>query len=155
MIYFIRSAGGGPIKIGTTVRLSVRLKQLSEEFGTDLRLLGVMDGGYEKEQTIHKRFGHLRLGFSAVNERFRPAVELLRYIADNAHRWDGSDDAPPLKPDIILVYKADHQSSVEFKTWLNELADHVGAPVTITIDMALKEFAAKRKFRNMPKRLVR
>ena len=57
--------------------------------------------------------------------------------------------------EIILVYKADPQTSAEVKLWLEELAAHVGAPVTVTVDMALKSFAAIHKFRPMPKRLAR
>lgn len=55
----------------------------------------------------------------------------------------------------IVAYKADVQASGPVKEWLEGLAAHVGAPVTITMDMALKEFAERRGFRPMPKRLVR
>lgn len=63
----------------------------------------------------------------------------------------------PKRPgqDIILVYKADNRVSAEFKAWLEELAAKVKAPVTVVMDMALNEFAEKRKFREMPKRLIR
>jgi hypothetical protein len=39
--------------------------------------------------------------------------------------------------------------------WLAGLADHVGAPVTVTIDMALKAFAEARDYKPMPRRRVR
>ena len=42
---------------------------------------------------------------------------------------------------IILVCKADPQTATTMKEWLAGLADHVGAPVTVTVDMALKAFA--------------
>lgn len=64
-------------------------------------------------------------------------------------------EKPKPRQEIILVYKADTQAAGPFKEWLEGLADAVGAPVTVTLDMALKEFAAARKFRAMPKRLVR
>ena len=57
--------------------------------------------------------------------------------------------------EIILVYKADPQTAGAYKEWLAAFAAHVGAPVTITLDMALKEMAASRKFKAPPKRLGR
>jgi hypothetical protein len=59
------------------------------------------------------------------------------------------------RQEIILVYKADPQTAGPFKEWLEGLAEHVGAPVTITLDMALKAFAESRKYKPMPKRLAR
>lgn len=49
MIYFLRATDGGPIKIGTTVRLTRRLKQLAAEFGPDVEVLAVAEGSYEEE----------------------------------------------------------------------------------------------------------
>jgi hypothetical protein len=56
---------------------------------------------------------------------------------------------------IILVYKADRQTATAIKEWLAGLADHVGAPVTVTVDMALKAFAEARGYTPMPRRRVR
>jgi hypothetical protein len=57
--------------------------------------------------------------------------------------------------DIILVYKADPQTAAAIKQWLAGLADHVGAPVTVTLDMALKAFAEAHNYAPMPRRRVR
>jgi hypothetical protein len=59
------------------------------------------------------------------------------------------------KQGIILVYTADIRAAAAMKGWLAGLADHVGAPVTVTLDMALKAFAEARGFRPMPRRRVR
>ena len=59
------------------------------------------------------------------------------------------------KQGIILVYKADVQTAPAMKDWLAGLADHVGAPVTVTLDMALKAFAEAHGFKPMPRRRVR
>ncbi len=56
---------------------------------------------------------------------------------------------------VILVYKADVQTATAIKEWLAGLADHVGAPVTVTIDMALKAFAEVHGYKPMPRRRVR
>jgi hypothetical protein len=57
--------------------------------------------------------------------------------------------------EIIIVYKADKRVSSDFKAWLEGLADKVKAPVTVLLDMALNEFAEKRKYKAMPARLYR
>lgn len=72
-----------------------------------------------------------------------------------AGRRSEAIEAKPKSQVPILVYKADPQTADPFKEWLIGLAEHVGAPVTITVDMALKHFAEARKFRPMPKRLAR
>jgi hypothetical protein len=59
------------------------------------------------------------------------------------------------KQDIILVYKADPQTAAAIKQWLSGLADHVGAPVTVTLDMALKAYAEAHHYPPMPRRRVR
>lgn len=57
MIYFILALdGSNHIKIGTTIRLTERLKQLTLLTKTELRVLGVMNGGYAEEQALHDKF---------------------------------------------------------------------------------------------------
>lgn len=86
MIYFIRAATGeGAIKIGTTIRLSQRLKQLEKEHGVPLRVLGVMDGSYADESALHARF--VRTG--EAREWFQANPELTDFIAAEARPWDG------------------------------------------------------------------
>lgn len=92
MIYFVRLGSRGPVKIGTTIRLSVRLAQLRHEHGPDLRVLAVGDGSFPEEKALHRRFGHLRRG----GEWFEPGRDLLRYIAEEGRRWDGADEVPPV-----------------------------------------------------------
>jgi hypothetical protein len=55
------------------------------------------------------------------------------------------------KQNTIIVYKGPEEVSV----WLRALAESVGLPMTNTLDLALREFAEKRKFRPMPKRQAR
>jgi hypothetical protein len=55
----------------------------------------------------------------------------------------------------IVVYKADVATAADVKKWLSGLADHVGAPVTTVIDMALKAFAEAHGYEPMPRRRVR
>jgi hypothetical protein len=57
--------------------------------------------------------------------------------------------------ETLLVYKADVQAAEAMKEWLSGLADHIGAPVTVTIDMALKAFAEAHGYKPMPRRRVR
>lgn len=40
----------------------------------------------------------------------------------------------------------------EWKTWLDLLAEDVGAPLTVTIELALREMAERRKLPKAPRR---
>lgn len=99
MIYFLEAPDSGRIKIGTTVRLSVRLKQLCKEYGQDLRVLAVADGTFDSEKALHRRFEHLRV----VNEWFEPGDDLLGFIVSDGQLWDGSDEIPLFDPETMPV----------------------------------------------------
>jgi hypothetical protein len=92
VIYFIRKPDG-PIKIGTTIRLSERLQQLALEYGEGLEVLGVAEGSFEVERGLHSRFRHLRL----VGEWFEPGDDLIGFIVSDGRPWDGSDEKPVVK----------------------------------------------------------
>lgn len=94
MIYFIRSRTGR-IKIGTTIRLSQRLKQLAAEHGQGLEVLAVIDGSHEAERCLHGRFAHLR----SVGEWFEPGDDLLGFIVSDGRPWDGTDE---VKPGVVI-----------------------------------------------------
>jgi hypothetical protein len=106
VIYFIQGASGGPIKIGTTIRLSQRIKQLEKKEGIALQILGVMDGSYADEAALHERF--IRM----AGEWFHPTPELLDLITTEARAWDGTDEVPlsslgvPVKIDTEVVTEA-------------------------------------------------
>jgi hypothetical protein len=87
-VYFIQALDGGPIKIGHTTRLSIRLKQIAKEFGKRFWVLGVIDGARDAEKALHERFAHLRIG----GEWFKPASDLHECIAKEAKSWDGTDE---------------------------------------------------------------
>jgi hypothetical protein len=88
MIYFAQSPAGGPIKIGQSIQLSVRLAQLICEHGP-LIVLAVLDGDHPEEHALHQRFAPFRLN----GEWFLPDVALLDYIGQHGRSWDGTNDA--------------------------------------------------------------
>jgi hypothetical protein len=77
VIYFAQATDGGPVKIGYTEDLEVRLHRLELHYGKPLALLATMPGDHSTEVEIHRRFGHLRLGRT---EQFQPAAELMEFI---------------------------------------------------------------------------
>jgi hypothetical protein len=89
VIYFAQAPTGGPIKIGQTIRLSLRLAQLLAEHGS-LVVLAVLDGSFPEENALHRRFSSLR----QQGEWFRPDEDLLDFIRQNGRPWDGKDEAP-------------------------------------------------------------
>jgi hypothetical protein len=105
VIYFIRDAAGSRIKIGTTIRLSERLKQLTCESGDELEVLAVLSGSYEEESRLHQQFAHLR----TVGEWFEPGDDLIGFIVSNGKPWDGMDEMSgrkSIKFDQALARKA-------------------------------------------------
>lgn len=107
MVYFI-SAGkleGGPIKIGTTKNLSVRIKQINrddsflDDIGCqgELFVLGIVDGSLIEEKALHRRFEDLRI----TGEWFRAGSDLVEYIRSHARDWCESEDIPG--PDVRRV----------------------------------------------------
>lgn len=76
--YFVQAGKDGPIKIGSTRNLIVRLRTLATMSPIPLRLLGVMKGDHEERC-------HLRLGaFRIHGEWFVPADTVLEFIRENA-----------------------------------------------------------------------
>ena len=76
--YFIQAGGDGPIKIGWTRNLLVRLRTLSAMWPVPLRLLGVIKGNVEAH--CHARLAAFRLG----GEWFVPLPIVLDFIRENA-----------------------------------------------------------------------
>ena len=95
--------------------------------------------------------GMMEEGFSSGVMSVAESRTMARKKADNSNTT--GKDAPAQA--IILVYKADPQTAASIKEWLSGLADHVGAPVTVTVDMALKAFAEAHRYKPMPRRRVR
>jgi hypothetical protein len=104
MIYFVGSPEG-PIKIGTTIRLSERIKSLVNDYGEWLQILGVVDGSYSREKELHAQFSHLRIG----GEWFRTGDDLMAFISSETRPWDHEDESPRMavvKFDRTLAQKS-------------------------------------------------
>lgn len=78
VVYFIR-AESGRVKIGTTVSLHRRVKQLRAMSATPLAVLGTVHGGRHLERLLHITFATLRWGKS---EWFEPHPTLLAFIKE-------------------------------------------------------------------------
>lgn len=94
MIYFLQRPSGGPIKIGTTFRLSVRIKQLQSQYHTKLVVLGIMKGSYPVEKKLHALFSSIE----EDREWFSPTEDLLNFIKRECYEWNQSDDKPEPAP---------------------------------------------------------
>jgi hypothetical protein len=88
MVYFVKDSDNGRIKIGTTIRLSERLRELARDAGGELQVLAVVSGGQPEEALLHRRFSHLRI----VNEWFEPGDDLLGFIGAEGMPWRAEDD---------------------------------------------------------------
>lgn len=111
MIYFVRRVGGGDIKIGMSACLSARLMQLEKMVGCELVVLGVMDGSFYEEKSLHREFATI----CREGEWFDPAASLLDFIANKCRPWDGCDDLPAISSVVAL------KGSLDMEQWLDML----------------------------------
>jgi hypothetical protein len=130
MIYFAKSAARDQIKIGTTTCLRTRFGALEGTEKTELDLLAVMDGNRPEEKELHLRFSHLRVS----GEWFRPADELLEFIAANGKEWAEEMDA-------ARRTMASLKGTSAYAEWLEGLIEHVNLSPTVVIELALREYA--------------
>lgn len=91
MIYFARHIETGLIKIGHTRQFMRRIIDLIGMYG-EIELLGLMDGGHDDEQRVHRLFHHLNCKardrwFSSFwgSEWFVCEQGLLDYIKANTN----------------------------------------------------------------------
>ena len=65
------------IKIGFSIDVESRIRQLEEDFDEPIEVIAVMEGDKETEKQLHRMSSHLRFG---LTEQFRPGSALLEYI---------------------------------------------------------------------------
>ncbi len=76
-VYFMRAIdGSGPIKIGCTQDLMMRLYDVSLKRGAQIGFLAFAEGSHDLENRIQRGFNHLRV----EGEWFDPAPELMDFI---------------------------------------------------------------------------
>lgn len=107
MVYFLRSARTGLIKIGRTNYFRSRYSQLCFEHKESLEILGVVSEEQFEEKHLHRHFARFRV----VNEWFRDDSAVRRFIADHATLEFEAIDSPrnevqvPLDRDLAFKAK--------------------------------------------------
>ena len=150
MIYFMQPVDGGPIKIGCSVNVDARHRQLEAHYRRPLSILATIDGGRDEERALHEQFAHLRLGRT---EQFRPDSELLAFIGrpflvdPNPNVVEAIPPAGDGRADQIRV-----AMTPEFKAWLQDYANSRQLTMSDTVVQALIEHAARKGFKSPPKR---
>jgi hypothetical protein len=82
-VYFLQPPAGGPIKIGYTINLRMRLESLSAGQVDGLVVLATIPGNRLAEKEIHNRFAASRKYGArgvTVGEWFEPTQDLVDYI---------------------------------------------------------------------------
>ena len=147
MIYFVQPTDGGPVKIGCSSNVPIRVKQLEAHYGRPLALLATIDGGRSKESELHRRFAHLRLGRT---EQFRPAAELMAFINRPLFVNQGDVELIPSAGAGRQVV-TNVRSSAEWKSFVEEFADWDRAPsVSDLVDRAIAAYARERRYSVLP-----
>lgn len=75
-VYFIQAGDAGPIKIGFSSKVDIRIDALQKANAEKLNLLATISGTLIMEAELHQRFAEHRIR----GEWFRPAAELLAAI---------------------------------------------------------------------------
>ena len=104
-VYFVQ-ANDGHIKIGLARDVQKRLASLQTAHAHELVLLVAIEGTFRLEQSLHRKFAHLRLR----GEWFRPEPELLELIAQSKAD-PGTRPIPVSKPGPKML-KAPHEDQV-------------------------------------------
>lgn len=76
-VYFARAGRGKRVKIGTTVNVSGRMTGLAHPLVGKLNVLAIIDGGFDVENQMHRRFAEYRI----KGEWFRLEGTLAAFIA--------------------------------------------------------------------------
>jgi hypothetical protein len=157
-IYFLLDEARGRIRIGLSYNLLQRVYAHQKEAGQRLKILGVMEGDYAKEQEIHRLFSDLVL--PSENKRGQPKVpstgkewfkddpSIREYIAQNARAWDRSD--------IFRMHQATPtfamHGSEAWIDWLEAFCRESNLGPGTLLDQALGVLAEQRGFRPPPER---
>ncbi len=155
MIYFLKAAGVGLVKIGFTAESSAdrRVTQLRTMSPIPLSLLGTIPGSQSDEMAIHQRFAHL----GSHGEWFWPTKELEEFIRQQIEappeepepapflldvgprRKSGyRKNRPDLKPKVELV-----KCSSALKQWALGLAEERGTTIPRMVNDGLTELAER------------
>lgn len=140
MIYCVQDPEGGPVKIGQSDNVRLRLQRLSSYYGRPLCLMGTVEGGVEKERSVHARFAEFRVGRA---EQFRPHQTIADYFGCTLKpdRPDLDEMLPksfdPDRDDVVV--KVDRQTASRAKA----IAKHYGISAAQVISDAAREALGK------------
>lgn len=160
-VYFLLDELKNRIRIGQTDNLLRRLLDHQKENRFCLKLLGVAEGGYEREQAIQALFPALRLPresrrgkyvLGASDDWFQAETELRNWIAASTKPWDGGDTfnwQSNIPSPTLALY-----GTAEWIGWVEELARHQGVELGTLVEHALAVFARQQEFRGPPPRVA-
>lgn len=144
MLYFIQQ--DKYIKIGYTKNIKTRLSDLQVSSPVKLNVLGLMDGTFEDEAEMHKKFRHL----SVNGEWFRYTDELVEFIdsLDKDLMWFHGFVNYPSSP-IGLLKKC----RLERNLAMADLGEMLGVTKQAIMDMERREITGSITFKSMSKAL--
>jgi hypothetical protein len=158
-VYFLLDETKNRIRIGKCDNLLRRVLDHQKDNGHRLKVLGVTEGGYEREQEIQAMFEPLRLPcessrgrpvLGASDDWFLDTPELREWIAANTKPWDRSDTFN-LQSNIPGPTLAMH-GSAEWMAWFERFAEVKGVMPGTLVDLALAVLAEKENYQPPPPR---
>lgn len=147
MIYFVQPIDGGPVKIGYSANVPVRVRQLELHYNCPLAVLAVIDGDLEDEAELHERFGHLRFGRT---EQFQPAVDLMAFIGKPLFASAVPVvEMEPRETDRTIITM---RCTGAFKSHLDGIATKEQRLSSVVIERALRDYTEKHGYEQFPDR---
>lgn len=148
----MQSTDGGPVKIGHSVDVDARRKQLEAHYGTPLAVLATMPGDLDTEAEVHARFEHLRYERTKKRgkrpEQFRPERDLMEFIgrpllvATNPETVEAMDTTGG---SVINLKGSD-----EYREWLEAFHKHTHIAKTTLVRLGMAKLANYYKFQPPP-----
>jgi len=107
MIYFIKVGKKGPIKIGyTNTNPKHRIEAMKTGSPYPLKIIGVLDGGKNREKFLHEQFKDLRMN----GEWFQPGIILKDFIKLNCRKELDNDQ---IKSQFRSKWLKDKMNAIE------------------------------------------
>lgn len=112
-VYFIQEQEKGRIKIGETINISQRYRQINGMLPQKIRVLGFVPGIDKYERFLHKKFEKHRL----KGEWFEPAQEILDYIKYASVEYEIYPQESCEIPSDVSETNSDSPYYVDKTTW--------------------------------------
>lgn len=136
----------------------MRLKALEVDHKAKFNVLGIIDGSFADEGTLHSRFSHLKVAKPhrdrISREWFSLGPDLLLFIEANAQPWDRPPVRGPGRKKLPKEEARDAFAQIRmtkrFHEWMTEYLKSKGVSLTSVVEETLRKMAKRDKYQPPP-----